>query len=167
MVENLATKGIPKGQKFSWRLIHGTIPCNCILANRHIITSSLCPMCKVHCEDIRHGFFTCSRVQEIWDNLGIKPIIEEACNAYHDRSEVFDALMRQKEKTAPDFEMGLKELIATTCWYIWWERRQVTHDENITKPARSAQSIAAVTLNYYKSAKAQVGVRRHGWEKPL
>jgi hypothetical protein len=42
---------------FAWRLLHGTIPCNCVLTNRHINTSSLCPVCNIYCEDTLHSSF--------------------------------------------------------------------------------------------------------------
>jgi hypothetical protein len=64
---------------FAWRLLHGTIPCNSVLANRHIIDSSIYPVCQIHCEDTMHLFFGCPRVREIWENLGILAIIDEAC----------------------------------------------------------------------------------------
>ena len=41
-----------------------------------------------------------------------------------------------------------------------------THGETIQKPARSAQSIAAIATNYYRAMKTNHGVKRHGWEKP-
>jgi hypothetical protein len=50
---------LAKVKKISWRLLHGTLACKGLLANRHIITSSLCPICAVHCEDTLHDFFKC------------------------------------------------------------------------------------------------------------
>jgi hypothetical protein len=47
----------------------------------------------------------------------------------------------------------MKELVAVACWYIWWERRKIVHEEKVQKPARSAQAIAALALNYYRALK--------------
>jgi hypothetical protein len=40
-----------------WRALHGILPLKCILANRHIGTSSECPICGQGPEDIRHLLF--------------------------------------------------------------------------------------------------------------
>ena len=64
------------------------------------------------------------------------------------------------------FRSGRRELIATTCWYIWWERRRIDHDEAVQKPARSAQAIAALALNYYRALKKNTVPRKQGWDAP-
>jgi hypothetical protein len=79
-----------KIKNFSWRFLHGTIPCRAILANRHIITSSLCPVCSTHYEDTHHAFFTCPRAIEIWENLGIMVEIEESRTIDRAGSGVFE-----------------------------------------------------------------------------
>ena len=63
-------------------------------------------------------------------------------------------------------DVGMAELILTGGWYIWWERRQYVHGENIQRPSRSALSIAALTRNYKMSMKKEAKVRK-GWQKPL
>jgi hypothetical protein len=50
---------------FGWRLLHGLIPCYGVLANQHVRTSSQCPICKIHCEDILHMLFTCHRAHQV------------------------------------------------------------------------------------------------------
>jgi hypothetical protein len=42
---------------FIWRALHGIIPLKCILANRHIGTTSECPICRSGPEDVRHLLF--------------------------------------------------------------------------------------------------------------
>ena len=51
------------------------------------------------------------------------------------------------------FEVGLAELILTVGWYIWWERRQIIHGENVQMPSRSAMAIVALTKNYKAAMK--------------
>jgi hypothetical protein len=143
-----------KIKNFTWRFLHGTIPCRAILANRHIITSSLCPVCSTHCEDTHHAFFTCPRAIEIWENLGIMVEIEESRTIDRAGSGVFEYILRQDDKKVPLIpELNMKELVAVACWYIWWERRKIVHEEKVQKPARSAQAIAALALNYYRALK--------------
>jgi hypothetical protein len=52
-----------------WRSLLGAIPCNGVLANRHMINSSQCNLCQSDCESICHAFFKCPRVGEIWAKL--------------------------------------------------------------------------------------------------
>ena len=64
-----------------------------------------------------------------------------------------------------DLKVGRAELIITGCWYIWWQRRQLVHGEEIENPSRSAMSITAVTSNYYVASK-KGAVINQGWRKP-
>jgi hypothetical protein len=159
---------IPAKMKiFAWRFLRGAIPCKAILANRHIITSSVCPVCLVHCEDTQHLFFKCTRAFEIWENLGIANVILEACNEDRAGSGAFEAMLRQVDKETPHIpELGMKEIVTIACWFIWWERRKIAHDEKVQKPASSAQAIAAIALNYWRALKKNVRDRCLGWEKP-
>ena len=78
---------------FSWRFLHEAIPCKCTLANRHIINSSLCPVCSIYCEDMLHAFFQCPMIQEIWENLGLNEMINEMSTVDRSGSAVFEALL--------------------------------------------------------------------------
>lgn len=40
------------------------------------------------------------------------------------------------------------ELAMVACWYIWWERRQVSHDKEIGTPARSSLQIRGIVANW-------------------
>jgi ribonuclease HI len=152
---------------FSWRFVHGTIPCKAVLANRHIITSSLCPICQIHCEDTRHLFFQCPRAVEVWDNLGLSAYIEENCVEDRAGSGVFEVLLRRGKRMAPRIpDLGLQELIVIACWYLWWERRKIVHEEKVQKAAQSAQAISVLAINYFRALKKDAGIKRHGWEKP-
>ena len=63
-------------------------------------------------------------------------------------------------------DVGFKKLVATACWYTWWERRRIARGELVQTTARSAQGIAAIVLNYARAAKPASKIRRHGWERP-
>jgi hypothetical protein len=38
-------------EKFTWKSLHGIVPSNGVLANRHIPVSSHRPQCEIHRED--------------------------------------------------------------------------------------------------------------------
>jgi hypothetical protein len=82
-------------------------------------------------------------------------------------SGAFEAMLRLPDKKSPQIpELGLKELITIACWYIWRERRKISHDEKVQKPAKSAHAIAAIALNYWRALKKNARDRSLGWEKP-
>jgi endonuclease III len=56
--------------------------------------------------------------------------------------------MRRSNETLVNLNgIGLKELLAMACWYMWWERRKIAHDEHVERTARSPQAIQSLTLN--------------------
>jgi hypothetical protein len=48
----LRTKVSRKVQIFTWRALHGIVPCLCVLANRHIGSAVNCPVYTVDAEDL-------------------------------------------------------------------------------------------------------------------
>ncbi|PNT70332.1 hypothetical protein BRADI_2g10133v3 [Brachypodium distachyon] len=135
---------------YGWRALHGLVPCLGILANRHISTVSGCPVCAAGCEDIMHVLFTCQRAQQVWE-AGAIALEHIICN-----TDVWDPLGG----------IGMPELVLTGAWYIWWERRQLVHDEAIQSPHRSAMANGALTANYWRASKKKAKVKNIGWTKP-
>jgi hypothetical protein len=46
-------------------------------------------------------------------------------------SGVFEVIMRWSNETLVNLNgIGLKELVAMACWYMWWVRRKIAHDEH-------------------------------------
>ena len=150
-----------------WRSLLGAIPCNGILANRHMQPSSQCQLCQVECESLRHAFFTCPRVQEIWSLLGLGDLISRVCTLEREGGPILETLLRDRMAKAPLLpEVDMNDLIASAVWYIWWERRQATHGETVQVPARTAQAISTLTINYTRAKKTSSRMIRHGWSKP-
>jgi hypothetical protein len=116
-----------KVQKIIWRALHGIVPLKCILANRHIGTSASCPICDVGPKDLMHLLFLCPAARELWEAIGISEIINDATQADWAGSVVLEMLLRRQDNTLQGFEnVGLKETIVVTCWYLWWIRRRRT-----------------------------------------
>ena len=84
-----------------WRALYGAIPCRGVLANRHMITTSDCPICEADCESVGHSFFRCNRVQEIWTKLGLLPTINELYEAELEGSSVLGDLLLMPNATVP------------------------------------------------------------------
>jgi hypothetical protein len=132
---------------FGWRALKGLIPCNAVLAKRHIIQDGQCPICNNGEEDVKHIIFSCDRAKAVWSSMSMWNKISDLLAT--DRSEcmVLQDVIRRGEQVQ-GLEVGLAELILTGGWFLWWERRQIVHGERVQTPARAGLSIVTLTKNY-------------------
>jgi hypothetical protein len=80
--------------------------------------------------------------RDLWENLGIADIIIEAEQVDRAGSTVLEELLRRQDNTMVGFSnIGLKELILVSCWYLWWIRRRRTHKEVVPPISRCKMSI--------------------------
>jgi hypothetical protein len=45
---------------------------------------------------------------------------------------------------SPISSVGIKELIATSAWYIWWQRQEIKKGESVATLARTTFAIAGL-----------------------
>ena len=88
---------------FCWRVLHGILPLKSVLTNRHIGTDGACPICHQDVEDIRHLLFDCYHAKELWKNLGIAEIVEEAKRIDRSGSVIIEHLLLH-----PDVQLTIK-----------------------------------------------------------
>jgi hypothetical protein len=85
----------------------------------------------------------------------------------HSGSVMVEELLRLSLNIVPEYtSFKLHELIAITCWYIWWLRRRRTHGETIPPIPKCASSIRGLAANYAKATKVQYAIAKQTWEKP-
>jgi hypothetical protein len=150
--------------------MHGILPLKSILAGRHIGTSGQCPLCSLHAEDILHMMFGCQRATSIWRGLGLENLVNHVMRADRSGSVVLEILLQEPSTCVPGFSsIMVPELIATTCWYIWWLRRRQTHGESTPPVHKCISSIRALVANYAKAGgKPSVVFKRvHGRNQDL
>ena len=64
----------------------------------------------------------------------------------------FEELLRQDDNSLAIFpDAVFKEILLTGSWYLWWLRRQVTHNESIPPVERWSTSVLAIANHYKKS----------------
>ena len=69
--------------------------------------------------------FLCNRAREVWIRLGMDDIIDKACEVDRAGEAVLEYLL-----LLPDQDLwilgyhNVREMIAISAWYLWWERRQ-------------------------------------------
>ena len=151
---------------FGWRALRGFIPCNGILANKHIGNQSSCPVCHLGCEGVMHVLFTCQRAQAIWRCLGVWDRIREVIVKDHSGSVILEEILRRNVMLSELNNVGFAELILTGGWYLWWERRQVVRGEAVQSFARSAMSIVVLSQNYINATKKEAR-EKEGWKRPI
>ena len=129
--------------------MHGIIPLNSILTNRHIGTVGACPICHQDAEDVRHLLFDCCHARELWKNLGVSKIIDEAKRIDRSGYVIMEHLI-----LAPDVplaikpNLNIKQVVLVGFWYLWWIRRQFTHNGAPPPPTRWHMAVLAITNNY-------------------
>jgi len=146
--KNLWKLQVPgKIKNFGWRALRGLMPCKAILANRHVIPEGGCPVCHNGAEDIKHLIFRCDRARAVWRAIGVWEKIRYLIVADPSGSIVLEEVINRGEQVN-GLDLGLAELILTGGWYLWWERRQLTHGETVQPPTRSGLAIVSLTKNY-------------------
>jgi hypothetical protein len=152
---------------FLWRALHGVIPLKSILANRHVGTSGQCPVCLQAGEDVKHLLFQCDTARDLWRTLGLLDVIDEAMQLDRSGSVILEILFRGQDLMMPGFaSLGLKEVVAVTCWYLWWIRRRRTHNETVPPLFRCKMSMLAISANAAQ-ARGKPNVTENRWETPL
>ena len=104
--------------------------------------------------------------QELWQKLEMNDCIQEATNLDLSGSVILEHLHRLQDNTLTGFEFGKKELISMTCWYLWWMRRQRTHDEPVPPIPRCKISILGIAANAFRSLSQKKMGDEARWHKP-
>jgi ribonuclease HI len=151
---------------FIWRSLHGILPVKSTLVNRHIGTSGQCPICSSGPEDIAHLLFRCPKAKEVWESLGLANSVDDAILADRAGSAILEHILCKEEQNFQNFDLGLKEVMMVTCWYLWWLRRRRTHDEETPPVNRCRLSILSITSNA-KSANSKLNPLTATWVKPM
>jgi hypothetical protein len=66
---------------------------------------------------------------------------------------VLEQILKSDSSVIPGLDLGLKEVVSTVVWYIWWIRRRRTHNEDVPPMRKCKMSILAIVANYAKAAR--------------
>ena len=154
-----------KIKHFGWKVLHGSLPCLGVLANRHIPYTGQCPVCSVGVEDIQHCLFNCSRARSVWEQLGLAQSVQEAMAEDRSGSITMEILSKLQGN---DHELPRAELALVAAWYIWWQRRQIAKGIEVQDSSKTALAIRVLTTNYLRSVSPKGTSRTvdHIWKKP-
>jgi ribonuclease HI len=143
------------------------MPLKSILVNRHIGHSGQCPICSLAAEDVSHLLFLCPAVTDIWEILGLSPVIDQAVQVDRSGSAVLEFILRDQVHPMPGVpSMNMKEVIVTACWYIWWIRRRRVRNEEVPPIFKCKMSILSIISNAAKANIKPTEQRDTKWVKP-
>jgi hypothetical protein len=89
----------------------------------------------------------------MWEKLGVQAVIDEATSIDRAGAVALEHIICTKGQWDPLGGVGFPEIILTGAWYIWRERRQIVHGEEVQTTQRSALSVCALATNYWRSKK--------------
>ena len=150
-----------------WRALQSAIPCRSILANKHLKINPSCPACNQGPDDIRHMLFECKLAMNVWKMLGLELVIKQTLKVDKAGELVLAHLLCLPEQQIQ--VLGLpkfRETMATTAWYLWYERRKLTHDEETQSAYQINMSVRGLVENYTISYSPKAHVRSDAWLKP-
>jgi ribonuclease HI len=124
----------------------------------HIGSNGVCPICHQAAEDIRHHLFECLHAKELWSQLGILDLVDEAKEV--DRS---GSVMMEHLLLLPPKPLSIKPLVVG-CWYLWCIKRQ--HNEGPSPPMRWPMSILANANNHHLACSRSSEGKDHRWIRP-
>lgn len=77
-----------------------------------------------------HLLFQCKKAVQVWQLLGLYDIIKKACCVSRFGEVVLEHLLCLWDSDIQILGLpNLRETIATPAWYLWFERRKLTHGE--------------------------------------
>ena len=152
---------------FIWRTLHGTLPCRVTLANRHMKVSPICPTCFEGLEDTKHMLFRCSKANGVWERLGMDDIIDKACEIDHSGEAVLKYLLLLPGQGLRIMDYhNVREMIAVSAWYLWWERRKLMHKEKTQNALQISMGVLALTTNFINALSPKASTKEDGLVPP-
>lgn len=110
--------------------------------------------------------FRCERAMEVWKALGCESFVQEARDSDRAGPAALDFLLGASFRSGSP-PVGFKELATTACWYLWWERRKIVHEEPVQAPVRSALAIRALASNFVAAVPGNAKLKPQPWSRPL
>ena len=83
---------------------------------------------------------------------GILDIVEEAKLIDRSGSIILEHLILADSRPIPiKPNLDVKQVIAVGAWYLWWVRRELTHDGSSPPPSRWPISVLAIANNFHQA----------------
>lgn len=125
--------------------------------------------CKLGPDTIKHFLSECKLTVDVWKLVGLGDIIKKACVVIREGEVILQNLLCKVEQGIHVLALPkLREIVATTTWYLWYERRKLTHGEG--EPTQGADQInvevRSLAANFIISCSPKEKRRVAAWMKP-
>ena len=119
------------------------------------------PTCSQGVEDTKHLLFLCRKAKEVWKRLGLDMIIERACeiDCAGEATLEYLLLLPDQDLRIMGYE-NVREMIAISAWYLWWERRKLVHKELTQNETRISMGIIALTYNFVNASSSNASIKK-------
>jgi hypothetical protein len=88
----------------------------------------------------------------MWEKLGLSEFIQEAIRVDRSGSVVMEHILLLPGRPFQLMPMlDVKHVIVTACWYLWWTRRRITHNELCPPVVRCPLSVLAIASNHHRA----------------
>ena len=88
-------------------------------------------------------------------------IIERACEIDRAGEAILEYLL-----LLPDQHLrimgyeNVREMVAISAWYLWWERRKLVHKEFTQNATQISMGIIALTYNFVNASSSNASIKR-------
>jgi hypothetical protein len=99
--------------------------------------------------------------------MELQHVISDATVVDRAGSAILEHILCLSENNIQGFTtVNLKEVVITTCWYLWWLRRQRTHNESTPPMIKCRFSILSIVANASKVYGKQAPSCGIKWSRP-
>ena len=103
----------------------------------------------------------------MWSRLGLTDFINTATNVDRSGSVIMEYILSIDQTPLPLMPtLEIKQVVVVGCWYLWWTRRLITHNESCPPMVRWPLSVLAITSNYQRAMAKIVVTEEERWLKP-
>lgn len=94
-------------------------------------------------------------------------IIDRACKIDYAGEAILEYLL-----SLPDQELcimgtrNVRDMIAISAWYLWWERHKLVHNETTQNAQQISMGIRALAANFVNASSPKASMKRGGWSNP-
>ena len=130
-------------------------------------SNQIVPICNKGPESIRHLLFVCPVAIQVWKLLGVWDVIQRGLAMNTCGEVMLDYLL-----SLPDDHIHvlglpkLRETVATCCWYLWWERRKITHGGDPQTAPQINLVVRSLAENFIVANSPRPRVHLGGWMRP-
>ena len=94
-------------------------------------------------------------------------IIDKACEIDHSGEAVLKYLLLLPGQGLRIMDYhNVREMIAVSAWYLWWERRKLMHKEKTQNALQISMGVLALTTNFINALSPKASTKEDGLVPP-